>query len=177
MNRNPTSSRPLAGPRRKNYQHVYSRYSVGSGSKVKPAEAAAITGLHLAGMSGSEIARRIGRSKQTVSKILNSEETQHARALAKSILTSNAAEFAGNWITAARAAAARGHHEPSKEALEAIGAIENKPKADRGGFTVRIGVALPGLGLPSGVSVTSPVPDPLFRSAIDVEPLDAEPLE
>jgi hypothetical protein len=153
---------------KKRYKHVNSKYPVGRRSAVKPAEAAAITGLHLAGMSGTEIATRIGRSKQTISAILNSEETKHARELAKSILVSNASEFANNWITAARRAAAKGKHEPSKEALEAIGAVENKPKPDRGGFVVKIGVCLPGLGLPAG-SVESPIATALVESAIDAE--------
>ena len=160
--------------RTKSFRNVGSTYGPGPQNAVKPGEAAAMIGLSLSGMTGTEVAQRLGRSKQAVSRVLNSEEAKQARTLAKSLLTASASEFAENWIRAARKAADNGKHEASKEALVAIGAIEDKPRAEKQtGFVVKIGIALPGLGLPGGTPVESPVPA-LLEPAVVVASEESE---
>lgn len=153
--------------------NVKSQYPVGRGSAVKPAEAATITGLSLMGMSGTEIARRLKRSKAVVSRILNSSDAQHARALARSILLEHSADFSRSWVIASKVAAAKGRHEASRDALLAIGAIEEKSKKpDAPGFTVKIGVMLPGLG-PSATALDIDAgPQPVVEE--DTTDADAE---
>lgn len=134
------------------------RYPRGRGSALKTADRMAIGGLALSGLSGAEIARRLGRSERTISRVLNSAEFTEARELAKSLLASHATDFAYDWIAASKVAALSGRHEGCRDALLAIGAIEPPQKADRSGerLTINIGVALPGLPSPQlSVSVPS----------------------
>jgi hypothetical protein len=145
--------------RKKDYRHVHSTHPPGRQSQIGPAEASAITALAVSGMPGTEIARRLGRSKQTVSRVLNSEEAKKARELAKSLLIQNASEFAQNWIKAAKVAADKGRFEASKEALVAIGAIEDRGRSEQKGFVVKIGVMLPGLGSAPNANLVMDVAD------------------
>jgi hypothetical protein len=120
-----------------------------------------VIGAHLAGLSESEIARRSGRTRGTIHAVVTGPEAQKARELAKSILAQNAVGFAEDWLHASKVAAEKGNHTPALDALERLGAVAS-PKTDRATgpqFSVKIGIALPGLGetatlgLPAGLAV------------------------
>jgi IS30 family transposase len=118
---------------------------------MKTNEQTAIQGLALSGLSIAEIARNTGRSREAVRKCLSSEEFQRAREIARSALAENVASFADDWKRASRESAKRGRHEPARDALIALKAIDSpnqKPETSNS-FKIQIGVALPGLGQPT----------------------------
>ena len=119
----------------------------GRGSAVTPAERVAIQGLSISGLSNAEIARRHGRSRKTIARVLSSEEFRLARELARSALMQGVVEFAADWRTASREAAKRGRHEPARDALLGLKVIDPPSAKPDMGVVVQIGVALPGLGL------------------------------
>jgi transcriptional regulator with XRE-family HTH domain len=112
------------------------------------AEQVAIQSLALAGMTAAEIARRTGRSRKTVTRVLSSEEFEQARLLARSALAAGIDDFIADWKLASRIAAERGRHEAARDALLAMRVIEppqTKPEGSK--LIVKIGCLLPGLGL------------------------------
>ena len=152
-----------------------SRRRPGRGSQMSMAEKSAVQGLALAGLSKSEIARQTGRTREAVRKVLNSEEFDQARQIARSALAENAAQFSEDWRTASREAAKRGNHLPAKDGLLAIKAIEQGRNEPSNGFTVKIGVVLPGLGLlPSAGPLTVVMPT---GDTPDAEIVESEPSE
>lgn len=119
----------------------------GRGSAVTPAERVAIQGLSISGLSNAEIARRQGRSRKTIARVLSSEEFRLARDMARSALMQGAVEFVADWRRASREAAKRGRHEPARDALLGLNVIEPPSAKPDMGVVVHIGMALPGLGL------------------------------
>lgn len=83
-----------------------------------------------------------------MTRVLSSEEFEHAKQLARSALAAGMTEFVEDWKLASREAAQRGRHEAARDALLALKVIEPpQTKPESGGLVVKIGVALPGLGL------------------------------
>ena len=83
-----------------------------------------------------------------MTRVLSSEEFEHAKQLARSALAAGMTEFVEDWKLASREAAQRGRHEAARDALLALKVIERpQTKPESGGLVVKIGVALPGLGL------------------------------
>src|SRR5207237_5540232 len=123
------------------------RRGPGRGSTTTPAERTAIQALAISGMSAAAIARHQGRSRKTITRGLTGEEFYNAPEMARSALALNAENFAQDWVTASRVAARNGRHDAARDALLGIKAIEPPTaRAQQGGFTVQIGVLLPGLG-------------------------------
>jgi hypothetical protein len=109
----------------------------GRGKDTTMAEQVAIQSLALAGMTAAEIARRTGRSRKTVTRLL-----------ARSALAAGIDDFIADWKLASRIAAERGRHEAARDALLAMRVIEppqTKPEGSK--LIVKIGCLLPGLGL------------------------------
>jgi hypothetical protein len=127
----------------------------GRGSALSAAERTTIQGLALAGMSQSEISRQTGCGRPTVARVLSTAEFKAAVELARSVLASGAHRLAEQWLHAAEVAAKSGRHEPMRDALLGIRAIDppSGARAQGEGFTVQIGIALPGLG-PAATAIT-----------------------
>jgi hypothetical protein len=132
----------------------------GRGSAVTPIERVAIQGLSMSGLSNAEIARRRGRSRKTIARVLSSEEFKAARDMARSVLMDGAVELAADWRKASREAAKRGRHEPARDGLLALKVIETPSAKPETGLVVHIGVALPGLGLSPDGPIVVPVDHP-----------------
>src|SRR5262245_30442969 len=71
-------------------------------------ERATMIGLNLAGLSGTEIARRLDRDRGAVSKVLNSEDAKKAVDQAKSLLHARAAEYVDLHLLGVNVAAEKG---------------------------------------------------------------------
>src|SRR5436190_10783955 len=133
------------------------RYPRGRGSALSLADRSAIQGLSLAGMSGAEIARQLGRAQRTIGKVLNGSEYQRAKDIARSVLAQHASDFADDFVIASKIAALSGRHEPSRDALLALGAIDPPAKrAEPAPLTIQIGIAIPGLGSTATQSLEVP---------------------
>jgi hypothetical protein len=133
------------------------RYPRGRGSALSLADRAVIQGLSLAGLSGAEISRRLGRSQRTVGKVLSSDEYKHAKDLARSVLAQHATDFADDLVISSKIAALSGRHEPARDALLALGVIEPPTKSEKAPpLTIQIGVAIPGLGSTAHQNVSFP---------------------
>jgi hypothetical protein len=117
------------------------------------AEKTAAAAMVMAGASQRQVAEQLGRNVKTITRLMSSDEMKEARELAKSVLTEHSVQLARDWIKASNISAEAGKHEPARDALQALGVVEkpsaNKKEAGKG-LTVRIGVALPGLGLTPG---------------------------
>ncbi len=107
-------------------------------------------------MSNSEIARRTGRSRAAIRRVVSSADFERAKEIAKNALAEGLADFVSDWRRASRVAAEKGHHEPSMDAMLSLGAINKASTATQsGGFVVKIGVLLPGLGPTATLAMNS----------------------
>jgi hypothetical protein len=138
---------------------------VGRGLALKEPERVAILTGAAAGISEAELARRTGRSRGAIRRVLKSPDAQQARALAKSVLQAALPDYAKLHRVAAEVAARKGDASPIHWALERTGVVEPKPAAGSGGpaFTVQIGVVLPGLGSTAQLGLSA-----------DLAPIEAE---
>src|SRR5688500_1218861 len=114
----------MVAPSPERYGSRKSSYPSGRGSRVRPAEAAAIRGAAIAGLSASAIARRSGRSKAAIGRVLNSDEMRAAREIAVSLLTAHVSDAPRHWIRASEVAAENGRHEAARDLLLATRAIQ-----------------------------------------------------
>jgi hypothetical protein len=99
-----------------------------------------------AGLSHSEISRRTGRTREAIINALRSPDIVEMRQRARDVLTANLEELATHWLEAARVGAGRGRHEPVRDALLHLGAIE--PLETHGTTGIQINVGLPLFGCP-----------------------------
>ena len=117
-----------------------------------PEEYVTIGTLTAQGYSSEEIAELVGRSPRMVEK---------AKAIVKPMMRYAAPEMLEYWRQAAQVSATKGFHQPSKEWLEAAGAIERPKSFDRANvMQVQVitqsgaSITLPGLPPPTTIDVT-----------------------
>lgn len=114
--------------------------------KLTLAEIATINTLKGNGFSIAKIAELINRHPDTVRNTLQS---------ARELMDSHAKEYAEVHMLAAKNAAAAGNSKPAEWALERLKVVEPAQVTAGNGFTVNIGVAVPGLG--TGTQLNMPV--------------------
>ena len=109
------------------------RHAPGRGSQLTADERREIQEMALIeGLSQSEIARRTGRDRGTVSNVLKGDDTAALKQQltsagaeeARNTLRRSAARMAGNWVNAADVAAGKGDHRPSRDLLLHTGVIQ-----------------------------------------------------
>jgi hypothetical protein len=113
---------------------------------LQPAEIVTIATLASKQLSIEEICEAVDRSPQLVKRaLLHSKE----------MLGLISPEAVASWRQAIAVAGKRGFHQPAKELLEAVGAIERpQPKGVNNVVSVQVGFALPGLPQPPAINVT-----------------------
>ena len=169
-NRSGADSSPVSGPAKR--EGLRSKHGPGRGNRIRPAEATAIRAASIAGLSGNEIARRTGRSKAAVSRILSDAESQQAREMARSILTANAAQAVDDWMTASRVGALKGRHEAARDWLTHVRAVNPPQKGETKGqgVVIQLGCILP--GLPDDAATEIAIPAESVRPVTDDEDAD-----
>lgn len=136
----------------------------GRGSQLTPTERAEIQSLYLLeDLSQSEIARRVGRDRETVRNVMRAEDTRaladqlaaDARDTVIQTLRRAAPRMAQHWMDAAAVAKDRGDHRPARDLLLHVGAIEPVVGAGGTGSRVTIVVGMPGrpAGEPGAVTI------------------------
>lgn len=125
------------------------RRAVGRGAAVTPTEAQEIRLSHVVdGKSISAISRETGRTRETISNILKTPDTEALRQsvqeelhrLARTRLQSGVVRAADAWLESLDTAAEKGNHRPAKDLLESTGVIE---PTDAG---VSVSVSMIGVG-------------------------------
>lgn len=106
-------------------------------------ERAAARALVARGSSIASAARVLGVDTEAVSAVVRG---------ARALLDSSASEYAALHLQAAREAASRGRAEPAQWALERLGVVESSERSSGQGVSIRVGVLLPGLVSPAGIS-------------------------
>lgn len=106
-------------------------------NNVTAAEAITMATLRETGMTVSAIARDTKRSRQAVTDALRE---------AKELLGSSVKYYAEQHLKATGIAAADGNSKPAEWALERLKVVDPVKDVDNKGFSVHIGVMLPGLG-------------------------------
>lgn len=109
----------------------------GRGKALTEKERVAILAMADVGKSTAAIAEAIDRSPNAVARILSE---------AKELLNSRAKDYVELHLQASKVAAADGNANPSQWALERLKVVESPKESTGQGFTVQIGVMLPGLG-------------------------------
>jgi hypothetical protein len=106
------------------------------------------------GLSRQDAGRALGLTKAQVVERLDSTRLE---------LMARASEYADLHLVATKNAAEKGRAEPAQWALERIGVVkpaEPEPGAGgRGGVTIKIGIALPGLASGAAGQVITVTPD------------------
>jgi hypothetical protein len=126
-------------------------HAPGRGSAVTQAEALDIRLMYLSdGLSISELARRSGRTRETISKVVKHPDTGDLRKIveaekverAKQKLRAAVDVAAQGWVDAIPVAAQKGDHRPAKDLLLTEKVVE-PVVADRsgGGIVVQIGIS------------------------------------
>lgn len=111
------------------------------GVRLTPDERATIRQLHATGASVSSIARQLDRHRETVATYLTRR--------AQDVLQGNAEAYAHLHHAAAKVAAEKGDARPAEWAMERLEVVKPKQTAAGSsgpGWSVRVGVMLPGLG-------------------------------
>lgn len=103
---------------------------------VSPAEHIAIQTMTNAGTSVTAMAKALNRSRQTVTNAVKE---------AKDLLVGNAKWYAEQHLKATGVAAAKGDSRPAEFMLERIKVVDSPKSNQDNGFTVQIGIMLPGL--------------------------------
>lgn len=109
------------------------------GSCVKPEKALAVLILRQQGVPIRKVEQILGIDHRTIKGI--ELRAEHGEPLAKLLLKSGALEHVKEWQQASKVAAAKGRHEPARDALVAAGVIELKPDSKP---QVNIGIVLNG---------------------------------
>lgn len=107
---------------------------------VSAAERAAIQTMAEKGTPITTIAKAIDRNPKTVATVLNQVQE------AKDLLVSNAKWYAEQHLAATAVAARDGNSKPAEFMLERLKVVEPAKEQSNQGFTVMIGVSLPGIG-------------------------------
>ena len=108
--------------------------------------------------SDAQIALAVGCKAETIRQIRHRYADTTAEAAA--ILKATAAGAATDWVKARRIAAAEGRHEPAKQQLEAVGAVQTPRQPGAGTTVVIVGV---------GTATQTVGPDP-WKGVLDVTP-------
>lgn len=110
----------------------------GPPTRLKPAERIMIEVMDGKGKSGEAIARALNRDGRTIRNYIKE---------AREVLTSKADTYVNLHEAATRIAALKGDAGPSQWMMERTGVVKPATKSpESNGFTVKIGVLLPGLG-------------------------------
>lgn len=107
------------------------------GKAVTTAERVAIQTMASAGTSAAQIARSLDRSRDVIARILKE---------AKETLEMNANFYVEKHLQATALAALDGNSKPAEWALERLRVVEPVQVKPDQGFSVHIGILLPGLG-------------------------------
>jgi len=143
-----------------------SAFGPGRGSQLTPDERREIQRLRLVdGESISEIARRVGRNRETVANIVRSDDTielaqqleSESREAATRVLRGTSEQAARAWRKAIDMAADKGDHRPARDILLHNGVIQSLNGPANIGIQVIVGTP----GNPAG-------PDPF--DTVDVTP-------
>lgn len=126
-------------------------------TRLKPVEHTAIGAMVAAGTPVPRIAESLGRSPNAIRRYI---------ADARELLDSAAADYVAIHRKAAETAAEKGDARPAEWMLERTGVVKPESKTPESkGFTVKIGVILPGLGATSTLGLQAGEPDNSFIDA------------
>lgn len=125
------------------------RHKPGRGSQVTPSERREIQQLFLVdGLTKADIAKKMGRTRETIASALQGEDFERFRQeieselfeTAQRKLKSNVGRAADGWIKAIDKAAERGDHKPSKDLLMHTKVIDPLGQHGAQGALVLVGV-------------------------------------
>ena len=97
-----------------------------------------------AGDSKRAIARKTGRSRACIARVLKSEEVEALRLQARSVLDRAAPRLAENLVTASTVGASKGRFEGSYNALKALGVISEPEQSHAPRTVINIGQLITG---------------------------------
>lgn len=150
------------------------RHPPGAGSRLTPAQRREIQELALVeGLSQAEIARHVGRNRETIANVLKAADTQQLREQlladlseeAKATLHAGVGLAAREWRRAIPVAAERGDHKPARDLLLHTGVIEPVGDArDRFMANVQVMIGMPGAPLPEPDDLVELVVPPVVKS-------------
>ena len=127
--------------------------------------------LKATGASNREIARKTGRSRQTVASVLASPDVERLRAQARAALDTHLPQFATDLMKASKVGALRGRHEPAFDALLSLAVLEKPHSETVPRVIVNIGLAPGASGLALEDAKWLPDPRrPTIRVDAEVEP-------
>lgn len=119
-------------------------------------------------LSLTAIAQQVGISESSVRRCL-AYRTADVKASTQHLLQTMVPEAAGFWFKAAKVAAAKGYHQPSKDLMEAAGAIEPKPT----GPAVSVNPTVI-LNMPFALGALQPAQTTIEAQAVPVLPAKGE---
>lgn len=122
------------------------------GSRVPPEKALAVLILRNQGVKPAHIEKLLGIDHRTIKGI--ELRAEHGNTLAQLLLKSGAIDHVKEWQQASKIAAAKGRHEPARDALVASGVIELKPDTRP---QVNIGIVLNGGDGPTELIPVHPI--------------------
>lgn len=118
----------------------------GRGMETSHRDKVEIAMMAAAGDSKRAIARKTGRSRECIARVLKSEEVEELRQQARSVLDRAAPQLAENLITASTVGAAKGRFEGSFQALRALNVLSISDENQTPRTVVNIGQMVVGGG-------------------------------